>query len=88
MMRDILKYFENQNSLKVILVLYRDNPDLPLRDIIQETGLPQDRVGQILSELVSNDLVNVNLERDIQLYSLNETVRIALNRIGIAQQQA
>ena len=77
-----LKYFYELSSLKIMLVLYRDNPDVALEDLGKESGLTQIELLQVLEKLINAGLVHVRSDGNGQVFTLSDNARMGLNRIG------
>ncbi len=78
---DRLSFFHDLNSLKVMLVLYRDNPDLSLGELQREAQLDPAALSNVLAELIKAELVHVRTENGRQLFTLSSEARMALNRL-------
>jgi DNA-binding MarR family transcriptional regulator len=81
--RSVLDYYLNFDYLRVMLVLYRDNPDLTLEFLEKETGIPKDKLARMITELIERELVNTKQVDDRQVYSLSESARFGFERIGL-----
>lgn len=81
MASSVLRYFEELSSLKILLYLYKYNPDLTVSDIAENTNLSTDETTTILSNLVSDGLVIVKKTEKGRAYSLSEMTRLALDRV-------
>jgi len=81
--RSILDYYLNFDYLKVMLVLYRDNPDLTLEFLEKETGISKDRLARLVAELIESELIDTKQADDRQFYSLSENARFGFERIGV-----
>lgn len=79
----LLDYFLDFESLKVLLVLYRDNPDVTLRCLEKETGIARERLVKILAELVEHEIVEIRDKEKEQLYTLSEIARFGFERLEI-----
>ena len=81
--KNILDFAFNFDSLKVMLVLYRDNPDLALHYIEKETCIPREKLNAILTDLIKNEFVDVKTQNSEKVYSLSESVRLGFEKIGV-----
>lgn len=81
MVLDRLSFFHDLDSLKVMLVLYRDNPDVALEELRREAHLDSGSLSNVLAELIKAELVHVRTERGEQLFTLSQEARMALNRL-------
>lgn len=81
--RSILDYYLNFDYLKVMLVLYKENPDLGWDFLEKETGIPKDKLGKIIAELIRSELVDTKEIDERQVYSLTEPARFGFDRIGV-----
>ena len=77
-----LSFFEDLISLKIMLVLYRDNPDVPFDELKKEINIDANTLSEKLAQLISADLISVRTERNIRLFTLSEPARMSLNRLG------
>lgn len=82
--RSILDFVFNFDSLKIMLVLYKDNPDLSLAYLEKETKISRDKLNSILVELIKNNFVDVKTKNDEKVFSLNNSVRFGFEKIGIS----
>ena len=78
-----LSFFEDLISLKIMLVLYRDNPDIPFDELKNEINIDTNALSEKLAGLNSADLISVRTERNIRLFTLSEPARMSLNRLGV-----
>ncbi|MBI2445820.1 hypothetical protein HYV43_05515 [Candidatus Micrarchaeota archaeon] len=85
-MSDRLSFFHDLDSLKVMLVLYRDNPDVDLEELRREARLDPAALSNVLAELIKAELVHVRTENGEQLFTLSQEARMALNRLDAPAQ--
>ncbi|MFA6989813.1 MAG: hypothetical protein WC197_07070 [Candidatus Gastranaerophilaceae bacterium] len=78
-----LSYFQDLTSLKIMLVLYRDNPDVPFEDLQKELKVESNLLSEKLAELIAVDLIELKKENDSRLFTLSKTARMSLNRLGV-----
>ena len=78
-----LSFFEDLISLKIMLVLYRDNPDILFDELKKEINIDTNALSEKLAGLISADLISVRTERNIRLFTLSEPARMSLNRLGV-----
>jgi len=85
--RSRLSYFLDINALKVMLVLYRDNPDVSFKALLETSGIEKDKFTSLLEELISVDLVNLKVSEETEenLFTLSEEARMGLNRLGAGE---
>ena len=81
--KNILDFVYNFDSLKIKLVLYKDNPDLTLNYLEKETKISRDKLNECLTELIKNDFVDVKTKEGKKVYTLNQSVRFGFDEIGI-----
>ena len=80
-----LSYFQNLNSLKVMLVLYKDNPDVPFEVLLKETKMKSDELLLLLAELIKAELVSIRNAESNKLFTLSQEARMSLNRLNASQ---
>ena len=78
-----LAFFENLLSLKIMLVLYRDNPDVTLEKLQSELGLGINELADSLARLINADLVHVRKDVSAELFTLSTEARMGFNRVGL-----
>ena len=78
-----LSFFEDLISLKIMLILYRDNPDVPFDVLQKEINIDTNLLSEKLSQLLSADLIDVRTEKHIRLFTLSKPARMSLNRLGV-----
>ncbi|MBI4044101.1 MAG: hypothetical protein HY392_00140 [Candidatus Diapherotrites archaeon] len=76
-----LDYFLDLTSLKIMLVLYRDNPDVPFEYLQKELKLDDSILSEKLAELIKAELVKVRNEGDKKLFTLSIPARMSINRL-------
>jgi DNA-binding HxlR family transcriptional regulator len=76
-----LDYFFDLTSLKIMLVLYRDNPDVPFEALQKEIKIDNNALTQKLAELIEVDLIDVRKEGEERLFTLSPSARMSLNRL-------
>jgi hypothetical protein len=81
--RSRLSYFLDFNALKVMLVLYRNNPDVSFRTLVQTTKIKDVELADLLTELMSADLIGIKApeEDEESLFTLSKEARMSLNRL-------
>ena len=78
-----LSFFENLDALKIMLVLYRDNPDVSLINLQKEVHITKSTLEQILANLISEELVHVKQDGKEPLFTLSKEARMSLNRLQV-----
>ncbi len=77
-----LSYFLDINALKVMLVLYRDNPDVPFSILAKETKIKKEKLVDLLNELIAAELIKIkSASKNENLFTLSEEARMSLNRL-------
>jgi hypothetical protein len=84
-----LSYFLDVNALKVMLVLYRDNPDVPFSILAKETKLEENALAELLNSLIAAELIKIkSVKKKILfpkvegLFTLSREARMSLNRLN------
>ncbi|MBI3588706.1 hypothetical protein HY995_00655 [Candidatus Micrarchaeota archaeon] len=81
-MEDALSFFQNLNALKVMLILYRDNPNVPFEKLRGEMGISENQLSDTLGKLITAELIHVREVDGIPLFTLSREARMSLNRLG------
>ncbi len=80
-----LSFFEDLLSLKIMLILYRDNPDVPFDALQKEMNIPGNELSEKLARLISAELISVRTEKNVRLFTLSKPARMSLNRLGVKE---
>ncbi len=80
-----LSFFEDLASLKVMLVLYRDNPDLTLEKLQTVLEIESKDLNNVLERLIDAELVQVRNEGGVALFTLSPEARMCLSRFESAR---
>jgi len=78
-----LDFFLDLTSLKIMLVLYRDNPDVPFEVLKKELNVDSEELSEKLADLIKFDLIKVKEQNGIRLFTLSKTARMSFNRLEI-----
>lgn len=78
-----IRFFEDINALKIMLLLYRDNPDVSFDEIQKQLRMNRNDLTAKLAELISAELVKVKDNDVSQFYTLSENARMSFNRIDV-----
>lgn len=78
-----LSFFEDLLSLKIMLILYRDNPDVPFDALKKELKIDGNVLSEKLAQLISAELIDVKIEKNVRLFTLSQPARMSLNRLGV-----
>ncbi len=78
-----LDFFLDLTSLKIMLVLYRDNPDVPFEALKKELNVGSEELSEKLAGLIKFDLIKVKEQNGVRLFTLSKTARMSFNRLEI-----
>jgi RIO-like serine/threonine protein kinase len=78
-----LDFFLDLTSLKIMLVLYRDNPDVPFEVLKKELNVDGEELSKKLADLIKFDLIKVKEQNGVRLFTLSKTARMSFNRLEI-----
>ena len=81
---DRILFFEDLIALQILLLLYRDNPDIPFEAFKRELKINERVISEKIAELIKADLIKVNTSGKVQLYTLTDNARMAFNRVNFA----
>lgn len=80
-----LDFFQNLNALKIMLILYRDNPDVPFEELLEKTKMPENELTPLLAELIKAELISIRDSEEQKLFTLSTEARMSLNRLNANQ---